>query len=458
MAVDKAAQGMAGSALRGRRGKRPIAIGIFGQSNERGNVLTSDKVAYPQAFGSLRNSAEIVPIGPSVSVSGGWWHHVYDVLYDAGYEASLVNGAIGSLSFLTQAAGYIQNRANSTTAYCNKRASVGPGDRGDAGDVITFGGKFFNVTAGGNNRSAINSGPQQNSGNFAAYVDYISGLSTGGTNAASAPDVSATAVGATVTDGALTLTCVNGAFYTGALNNVLTDSAGSMAGRGFDPLGLMQRLHEDMQRIRGVERKIIYVANGQTDLGIGAVTYGSAVQSIGLFFLARGYEVMIGLTCYSPGSSLSSSTNYGNLQTGVANAIAALSAAYPGKVHAGADLYALMGTTGPMGGSRIQFAVASNVLTVSSLFSGALEVGQTVATSAGAIVGTIASLGTGSGGTGTYNLTGGVDTASTTGRTVGAFLQALDGIHLNGAGVCGPDVAGVGCAGKHVAAAIRAIL
>jgi hypothetical protein len=113
-----------------------------------------------------------------------------------------------------------------------------------------------------------------------------------------------------------------------------------------------------MQRIRDVTRKIIYIQNGQTDLGTSQTGYSSVLQAIGAFFLDRGYEVMFGLTIYSPGSANSTPANYGNLWAGVQNAEASLSAvtAYSGRVWTGKNLYTEMGTVGPMasGGDFLQ--------------------------------------------------------------------------------------------------------
>jgi hypothetical protein len=82
------------------------------------------------------------------------------------------------------------------------------------------------------------------------------------------------------------------------------------------------------------------------------------------------------------------------------------------------------------GSALVTAAIAAGVMTVSAVTNGTLAVGQVISTAAGAIVGTIASLGTGTGGTGTYNLAGGVDTASAAlsasgGATTGRFDLSL---------------------------------
>lgn len=168
------------------------------------------------------------------------------------------------------------------------------------------------------------------------------------------------------------------------------------AGMGWDPFGIVQRLHEEMQRV-DADRKIVYIANGQGDLGFASTTAGTvctpyrdALISIGQFFLTRGYEVMIGFTNYSPGSA-GTAAQWGNLVLSVNAAITSLQAGTDGdRVHAGANLYALMGTTGPMASG-------------------------------------------------------------------GGFLAA-DNVHLNARGSVGPALSGVQPAGKHIADAIKAAL
>jgi len=76
-------------------------------------------------------------------------------------------------------------------------------------------------------------------------------------------------------------------------------------------------------------------------------------------------------------------------------------------------------------GATITAAIASGVLTVSTFTSGAaLAVGDAIYNSNGVVLGVIASLGTGTGGTGTYNLASGwVTTASATMYTAQARAE-----------------------------------
>lgn len=171
----------------------------------------------------------------------------------------------------------------------------------------------------------------------------------------------------------------------------------SQSGMGFDPLGILQRLHEELQRVKA-DRKLVYWANGQSDLGFASTTpgtvctqYRDALISIGNFFLNRGYEFMLGFTSYSPASSAATTVQWDNLVLARNAALTTLQAGADGaRVYAGANLYALMGTTGPMAPS-------------------------------------------------------------------GGYMEA-DNIHLNGRGCIGPALSGVQPAGYHVANAIKAVL
>jgi len=189
-----------------------------------------------------------------------------------------------------------------------------------------------------------------------------------------------------------------------------------------------------------------------------ATTYGNVLVALSDVFLLRNFDAMIGLSSFSPGLGSTAVTGYDNLTTGRATALTTQKAADAGRIFDGPNLYQLMGTTGPMGGSGFTGTVASNVLTVSASSYGAIGVGQPIAKADGTIIGTVASLATGTGGTGTYNLAGGVDTASQTMRASGAWLQAVDNVHLNGAGLVGPAVGGVSSARVHVGNALKAML
>ena len=327
------------------RNKIPIAIGIFGQSNELGNVLDADRTAYPQAFQSLRNAGVFTPFGPSTGSDGrgGWWCRVYDELWGAGYDAQFVQGAIGSLSFVKHAAGQVDFRSNNSTNYFAARQSAGYPDRGFYGSIISGPNNSLWRCTTGRNIAALSDGPFRvvNSQTNLDYLEYSAGSQKSGSTAPSFP--ATPAIGNTVADGDLVWTCVATTGFPGG--SVLTE--GTSKGQGHDPFGLMARLDEEMRRIRGVARKIIYIANGQSDLSASTAWYRDALLSIASYFLKRGYEVVIGLTCYNPSSG--NIAAHDNLAAGVDAALASLGAGpYAARVYPGANLYRLMGTTGPM--------------------------------------------------------------------------------------------------------------
>lgn len=443
-----------------------IAIGVDGQSNERNNVLaseTSEKTNYPLAFGSLRVPSRKGPQRPALTKNGGWWWYVHDELWDMGYNPIIVNGAIGSLSFQAHSPAITKSWA-ANTAYYQRRDPIG-GDFGDTGDIISVNSaaQFFVCTVG-SIRSAFTEGGRTGADGVQGNLDYIANgpaLLSGG----SAPNWAGVSIGSTITDGALTWLRVSNAYYNGRIGSAFSSKVDQQMGNGFDPLGVMHRLHREMQRI-DADKKIIYIQNAQSDLSAGAVNYANILQAKAEFYLDRDYDVAIGLSCWGGNASNSSIANYDALATGRANALATLKAAYPGRVFDGANLYGSMGTTGPMAARTFRATISGNTLTDDGTLSwgGPMEIGMRVGISTGVLYGTIASFGTGTGGAGTYTLdrTGaGVDTSNvavqTDMRGTGAFLQFRDAVHLSGAGAVGPDVAGKSCAGKHVSDAFKAV-
>lgn len=361
--------------------RTPIALGVIGQSNEVGAVLASDLGAYPQAFASLRNPNGVrVPIGPAQQVSGGFWPKVYDDLYDWGYDLQIVNGAIGSMSFVKHGAGQITYR-NSNQVYYRKRTNAGWPDRGYSGDMINVSNRMFRCTTGAD-IAAMNNAPFRTpAGGLATVLDYLS-FGTGGVSAASAPDFSGAAnVGDTVVDGAVTWTLESLTAY-GASGLICNEA---QAGVGFDPLGILQRTHDEMQRIRGVQRKIIYMQNAQSDLLNNQTWYRDALVSQANFFLARGYEVMIGLSCYQATSD--QNANYQKLQAARTDALTILrSGTYAARVLDGADLYALMGSTGNMATNGSYFQTTGGGANVHLNGAGALAAAGYIANALKAVM------------------------------------------------------------------------
>lgn len=327
-----------------------VAIGIVGQSNEQNRVNPSDKSAYPQAFGSLRNPYFNGLIdGQIIPGNGGFWYKVYDDLFDKGVRAQFFNGAVGSASFISHACGQVFTRANST-GVAARRTPDDSEDRGYFGTITVQGGKVFVSTTGKKQilfrRRNINGATSW----AESGIDYVSTSGTGTTASSDPGGWSSATVGSTITDGSVTWTCVEGGNSTGMANGQILSP--TFQAYGFDPFGMLERVHIGMKGIRAT-RKIIYIQNAQSDAGNSAVNYQAALENIGTFFLLRGYEIMIGLSCYNPNSS---TTLYDNLQTGRASALTTLKAAYPGKVYDGANLYSALGTTGNMaiGGGYLQ--------------------------------------------------------------------------------------------------------
>lgn len=120
-----------------------------------------------------------------------------------------------------------------------------------------------------------------------------------------------------------------------------------------------------------------------------------------------------GYAAYMLGTSLTA-TPTTNLFTGVSD----------GRIVGAPGTVGLTG--GPMATAFSGAITGGNLLTVTGTVSGdPLAVGQTIelATSVGGSLGVISSLGTGTGGAGTYNLTGGVNTASASMRGFTRFFE-----------------------------------
>lgn len=345
----------------------PVAIGIVGQSNERGQVDPAETIsgvasrtAYPQAYRSLRNPGLRYPIGPSVTKYGGMWFRLYDDLYDWGYDTRLVNGAIGSASFVTDIVGKILDRTNDSAAnnmaIRSKRASIGNGDRGFFGDIAVIGGKLFVATSGKSAYCMQLSGAfPTGDTSFVPELDYTRVIGTG-TTGTSPPDSSASTVGSTLTDGSVTWTCLS--VTTTYLGYTYTAGAPLTESRvGFDPYGILRRVHEQMQAQRDARCKIIILQNAQSDLSCSSSMYTAYLNQAATYFLNRGYIVMIGLSYFYPSST---TTNYNNLTTGVNNSVAQLkmlAGSYysASQVFTGANLYTILGSTGNMASGGAYF-------------------------------------------------------------------------------------------------------
>jgi len=331
-----------------RDSRTPIAIGILGQSNEVGQVLYSDYASYPEVFHSQRNPGVRMPMPLSNETNsfprrpyGSMFVPFYDSLWDFGYDATIVNGSIGSMSLVRDACGQVQTRANST-AYRGQRSAVaGAGDFGCYGDLIAQSGKLFRCTTGSQVFASYNSHTRMPNGTAFASQSILTPQSL--SSAGSDPGTWAAAgLGDTVTDGSLTWTNIdntNSVGYSSA--QILSEDN---AGLGFDPLGVLYRLHQAMQAVQGVSEKWILIANAQADTSRTQAQYQAAVTAIAEYYLNRGYNVACGLSMYN--SLLGGvTTGYDTLTTAVNAAVSALQTTWgSSRVKAGANLYTLMGS------------------------------------------------------------------------------------------------------------------
>jgi hypothetical protein len=266
-----------------------------------------------------------------------------DMLAANGGEARFVNGGIGGASFIKHFVGQIPFYSAST-GYFGARASVGTGEPGDYGDVVTVSSRLFRCTTG-RTRFAYYPGYSAIPTWGGSRIDYIlippgQTLATG----SSAPNwAGATNINDTVTDGTITWTLVQ---TSGAKAQGSVLASGDL---GFDPLGLLARLKTALDAVENVDERWVFLSNGQSD-SQGAEGsqntvrgwYETALTSIANWAIAQGYKVAIGFTCYNPGSP---TYQFDTLSTARANVLAAFAAgANAANVIGGADLYQSMGT------------------------------------------------------------------------------------------------------------------
>ncbi|RPA22462.1 hypothetical protein, partial [Shewanella frigidimarina] len=262
-----------------------------------------------------------------------------------GYEAQIFNGAIGSMSMISHAAGQVLSSRANTTAYFERRTSSDREDFGYAGDLLVQSGKLFVCTTGrkrfASTRAMYRADlPTVNVPKF----DYIGSIGSQASAASDPGTWASTTLGSTVTDGTVVWTDINDSSPLAA-GQILNEN---QVGFGFDPLGILERIHVNMQRMQDVESRHIIISNGQSDTSQTSGNYQSALQNVARFFLRRGYYVWIGLSCYTPTTT---TANYDTLTTGVNAAIAACQsdAIWGSRCFAGANNYTLMGSTGNMG-------------------------------------------------------------------------------------------------------------
>lgn len=321
--------------------RRRVAVGIIGQSNERGEARDSSG-SYAITFRSAL-TGQSDPIPPAIAARGTWWIPLADMLAANGVEARFINGGIGGASFSKHFVGQIPFYSAST-GYFGARESVGTGEPGDYGDVVTVGSRLFRCTTG-RARFAYYPGFTAIPTFGGSRIDYIY-IPTGQTQAtgSSAPDwAGATNINDTVSDGTITWTLVQ---TSGAKAQGSVLASGDL---GFDPLGLLARTKAALDAVENVDERWVFLSNGQSDAqgNEGSQNtvrgwYETALTSITNWAIAQGYKVAIGFTCYNPGSP---TYQYDTLSTARANVLASFAAgANAASVIGGADLYRSMGT------------------------------------------------------------------------------------------------------------------
>ena len=337
---------------------RRIGFVFMGQSNERGQAQLSDMVAYPQAFRSL-NAPHITTYMKGVNsvlqhtderwyAQGAPWCKVFDDLYDAGVWLDMANASIGSMSFFTDVVTYPRNRANSANYFRARRTPSHASDYGCSGVLTVQNNYVFECTTGSAYYAFL-----RNDAGLPLYspagerlpnrLHYLySPTADKKLTASSAPDfTAATALGSTVTDGAVVWTNIGSAATFGYSQNTAFKPK-SIDGPGFDPQGILRRAVNMAQDLKagGCERVVVYLCNGQGDAGgTSSANYQLSLTYMTQYLRGLGFEVMIGLSTFTRGGS---TTAWNDLTTAV-NATLTAFAADDG-VHAGANLYTLMGS------------------------------------------------------------------------------------------------------------------
>lgn len=336
--------------------RKKISIGILGQSNEQNRVQPEEAATIPAAFVSKYNPAVRAPqqgnivlkaVGGSVksmAAPGGMWFVLYDRLWELGYDAAMVNGAIGSASMIRDFAGSSSPWRPANSEYFKQRASIAPEDNGDAGSFIVAGepARIFRCIEG-RQRFAVLDGNAFLPGTSIDKVDYIAKVGKHKSGSQPPDWNSVSKIGDTLIDGDLIWRYE--ADNTIGLHPAETGRGGchQIMGRGFwDPLGLIARLTNMMMTIHHVEDRWIILQNGQSDYGGSATSqsaYKQALENITQYFLDRGFKVAIGLSCYTP------TQDQGSWE-GLDNARKSALATFAGntRVEYGANLYNSLGT------------------------------------------------------------------------------------------------------------------
>lgn len=337
-------------------GFEKIGFIVLGQSTESGRAPVAEMGAYPQAFYSLNNptishgmegQAVIEKIdGFSYGPQGGPWIKLYDDLLEHGYEMHMANVSIGSASWVSHAVGIVEAHQTNTNAFRARRLPIHPSDPGTGGTIIVEDGKAFELVTGSQVFTYLkNNGADLyvEGEKMPLELDYIYTPNAGKkSTAAVKPDFSTpVAVGDIVVDGDCEWECISLdsasiGYYTGTQFKKQTRGFA-----GYDPLGMLRRCadYAKAMRARGVSRIFVYVCNGQSDAGRSVAQYQAACNYIIKDLRAQHFEVVLGLSTFFEASTI---PYYNDLSTAVSGALS--SNASDTGVHAGANLYQLMGS------------------------------------------------------------------------------------------------------------------
>lgn len=315
----------------------PIALGILGQSNEKNELPTSARPSYPTCFQSAFNPAVTSTMGYTASLDTGFkgscWPAFYDLMLAYGYDMQMINGSFGSISFVEHVCGIVKGWA-ANTGYAQERLTrINNFDRGYIGDTIVESNRIFRCTTGRQKYLTYRVEPNDGAtaiGTTLAYVNDVGTAVTGGTKPAG---FSSAVKGGTVTDGGITWTCVSASNDIGLFTSQIFHSG--IYGYGFDPLGVLSMLHEQMALKTGVADKYVLVCNGQSDTGNAGLPYRQALGYIVDYFRARNYKVALGLSSFTSGGN---TATWDQLSTDVATVLAAKRTTDSGVV-AAANLY-----------------------------------------------------------------------------------------------------------------------
>lgn len=329
------------------------ALGWVGQSNER-SVAMDPAGKYNIFFRSIY-TGQMDPIAPSVSRQGSWWVPLADRLAEAGIYCSLVNGAIGSISFIRDVCGQMKTWS-ATTAYFKERTGTLTGDAGDKGDLILVSGQVWRCTTGNGKYVAFDDAtgitlysPGSDSGATIKRLDYVAYDRSNSTllkSGSSQPNfASITTPGQTISDGGLVWTLVSNtssAPYSGFTPFARTDTE-------FDRLGILARLKTALDNVDDVDERWFAYSNGQGDVGgtVGVQStiqgwYDTALRNICDWGTNNSYKVLIGFTCSSP-TNQDAGLDYQWQTLDAAWAAAVAAKANGTNIFAGANLYRALG-------------------------------------------------------------------------------------------------------------------